>query len=117
MHLITKLNTLLAFSIVYSILLSILAYSGEWVSYETDYFFVFSIGFLIAWWVKEDMLKRKLFGLFDFQAYVCGGWPLILPYYLIKTRGWKGILYTVVFFTLFMAPYLLATIIYYMKWE
>ena len=117
MQLITKFNILLAFSILYSILISILAYTGEWTSYWTDFFYTFSVIFLIAWWVKDDMSKQKFYGPYEFPAFVYFGLPVVLPYYLIKTRGWKGILNAVGFFTLIMAPYLLAVIIYYLKWE
>ena len=117
MHLITKLNTLLAFSILYSTSGSILAYPGEWVSDETDLFYWFFGNFLIAWWVKDDMSRKRFYGPYDFPAFVYFGLPVVLPYYLIKTRGWKGILNTAGFLTLIMAPYVLAAIIYYVKWE
>ena len=117
MQLITKFNTLLAFSILYSILISILSYSGEWVSDETDLFYGFSTSFLIAWWVKDDMSRKRFYGPYEFPAFIFFGLPVVLPYYLIKTRGWKGILNTAGFFTLIMGPYVLAIIIYFAKWE
>lgn len=63
------------------------------------------------------MRKQKFYGPYEFPAFVYFGWLVVLPYYLIRTRGWKGILNTAGFFTLIMAPDLLAEIIYYVKWE
>ena len=119
MQLITKFNTLIAFCAWYSLSSSILAYSGEWTSDRTgtDLFYTFSTNFLIAWWVKDDMSQKRFYGPYEFPAFVFFGRPVVFPYYLIKTRGGKGILNTAGFFTLIMAPYLLAAIIYFVYWE
>jgi len=117
MQLITKFNTLIAFCSLYSLSSSILAYSGDWTSDRTDLFYIFSTNLLIAWWVKDDMGQKRFYGPYEFPAFVFFGLPVVLPYYLIKTRGWRGILNSVGFFALIMAPDLLTVIIDYMKWE
>lgn len=42
------------------------------------------------------------------------GWFLIVPYYLIKTRGFKGIVLILIFFAAQIAAWLLATIVWVM---
>lgn len=115
---ITKLNTLIAFSILYSVLSATKAYYGTWDPEDsrTDLFYSFSMIFLIAWWVKDDMHHQRFYGPYEFPAFVYFGMPLVLPYYLIKTRGWRGLVSTAGFFALFIMPYFLAQIIYFIKW-
>ncbi|MCG8526438.1 MAG: hypothetical protein MI748_08670 [Opitutales bacterium] len=42
---------------------------------------------LAAWWVWDDMKKRKEFFPTDIVAFC---YPLVLPAYVFQTRGWGG---------------------------
>ena len=66
----------------------------------------------VAFWVYLDRRDRHLSLPFDFDAFVFFAWPLVLPYYLYKSRGARrGILLTAFVFTLVLAPKLVASVL------
>jgi len=75
--LITKFNTRVAFCILYSILSSVLAYFGEMTSGRINLYYWFCFYWLMAWWVKEDVSQNKIYGPYEFPAFVFFGWPAV----------------------------------------
>jgi hypothetical protein len=53
----------------------------------------YTLGFLwiIGWWLVRDSGKRGVALVFDTGLFLYIAWPLVLPYYLLKTRGAKGL--------------------------
>jgi hypothetical protein len=53
-----------------------------------------SLGFLwiIGWWLRRDSRKRGIAWVYDMGLFLYYAWPFIMPYYLLKTRGRKGLL-------------------------
>jgi hypothetical protein len=51
-------------------------------------------GFLwiVGWWLLTDSRKRGISWVYDLGLFLAIAWPFIMPYYLIKTRGAKGLL-------------------------
>jgi len=47
---------------------------------------------IIGWWLRADSLKRGFASIYDMGFFLYIAWPLIMPYYLVKTRGAKGLL-------------------------
>src|SRR5262245_19746814 len=65
----------------------------------------------LACWVYLDRRDRRLNLPFDFDAFVFFAWPLVLPYYLYKSRGaWRGILLMAFIFALIFVPGLVAPV-------
>jgi len=58
-----------------------------------------SAGFLwiVGWWLLTDSRKRGVGWVYDIGLFLSIAWPFIMPYYLIKTRGAKGLLVILVF--------------------
>ncbi len=52
------------------------------------------LGFLwiIGWWLRQDSRKRGIAQVYDIGMFLYIAWPFIMPYYLLKTRGAKGLL-------------------------
>ncbi|MGH9966903.1 MAG: hypothetical protein ACREBG_03585 [Pyrinomonadaceae bacterium] len=46
----------------------------------------------VAWWMRQDSQKRKFSWPFDMGMFLYIAWPLVLPYYMLKTRGVKALL-------------------------
>lgn len=46
----------------------------------------------IALWVVMDAERRKRSLPYDFGSWVFFLWPVVVPVYLFKTRGWRGLL-------------------------
>src|SRR6266850_7590918 len=47
---------------------------------------------IIGWWLRTDSRKRGVVWVYDPGFFLCIGWPLVMPYYLVKSRGAKGLL-------------------------
>jgi hypothetical protein len=65
---------------------------------------IFSV--LVGVWTERDNSGARFSKPFEFGFFVYLFWPLILPYYLFKTRGVKGLLFAPGFFVLYSAPYI-----------
>jgi hypothetical protein len=63
---------------------------------------------LVATWVYFDRQGRDLGLPFEFDAFVFFAWPIALPYYLVKSRGSRGLLLFAVFFALLVVPAVIA---------
>lgn len=46
-----------------------------------------AVGLVIAYWLETDTSRTRLMRVYDREFFFFIGWPFILPYYLIKTRG------------------------------
>src|ERR671916_777770 len=53
-----------------------------------------ALGFVwvVGWWLRNDSRERGVGWVLDMGLFLYIAWPLIMPYYLIKTRGAKGLL-------------------------
>jgi hypothetical protein len=61
---------------------------------------VYSAGLLwiVGWWLLRDSRKRGVAWVYDNGFFLSIAWPLIMPYYLLKTRGAaKGLLLILAF--------------------
>ena len=47
---------------------------------------------IIGWWLLSDSRKHRVAWVYDLGFFLCIAWPLVMPYYLVKTRGAKGLL-------------------------
>ena len=45
----------------------------------------------IGWWLLTDSRKRNVALVYDIGFFLYLAWPLVMPYYLIKTRGLRGL--------------------------
>lgn len=63
---------------------------------------------VFAIWVYLDRRGRQLRLPFEFDAFVFFAWPIALPYYLVKSRGARGILLFAALLALFIIPSVVA---------
>jgi len=66
---------------------------------------------LVATWVYFDRQGRDLRLPFEFEAFVFFAWPIALPYYLVKSRGPRGLLLFAVFIVLLVVPPVIAQMV------
>jgi|SRR6266566_4532692 len=52
---------------------------------------------VIGWWLLADSRKRGIASVYDMGFFLYIAWPLVMPYYLVKTRGAKGLLIILAF--------------------
>jgi hypothetical protein len=83
-----------------------------------------SLGFLLlyyvgfAWamsnWVLADSRRTGVPSAIDQGCVTFAAWPIVVPYHLIRTRGWKSSLVILGGFAgLFLLTYLLSLIVYF----
>src|SRR5437868_3096241 len=72
-----------------------------------------TLGFtwVAGWWLRTDCRKRGLTWVFDMGMFLFILWPIILPYYLLKTRRGNGFLVIVGFAGVWIASVVSGTIL------
>jgi hypothetical protein len=70
------------------------AYIGAQLEFPQGITFIFLVGMLwvVGWWLRTDSRRRGVLAVYDLGFFLYLAWPLIMPYYLIRTRGAKGLL-------------------------
>ena len=59
---------------------------------------------VLVWWVYADRRRRGFGGPFEFEAFVFFAWPIVVPYYLVRTRSLRGLLVAAGIYTLAILP-------------
>ena len=57
---------------------------------------------IVGWWLLRDSRKRNIAWVFDMGLFLYVAWPFIMPYYLLKTRGAKGLLLILAFIVVYL---------------
>jgi hypothetical protein len=67
-----------------------------------------SAGYLwiVGWWLLTDSRKRGFAWVYDMGLFLYLAWPLIMPYYLLKTRGARGLLLILAFIMVYVGAVL-----------
>ena len=47
---------------------------------------------VLGWWLLTDSRKRGIKLVYDMGMFLYIAWPIFMPYYLLKTRGVRGML-------------------------
>ena len=67
-----------------------------------------AIAFFMMLWVLEDAHRRQGFPCYDFGFFVALGFPFSVVWYLLWTRGLRGLLVIGIFLGLHLTPWLCA---------
>jgi hypothetical protein len=51
-----------------------------------------ALALIIASWVASDAKKRQKQLCYDYDSFIFFAWPIVVPVYLFKTRGWRAFL-------------------------
>jgi hypothetical protein len=87
------------------------AYVGEDLPAHTMRIWPIFLALFFAWWVYSDRHARGVGMPFEFEAFVVFLWPIVLPYYLYRTRGWWGVLLAAGCWLLYLIPVLASAIV------
>ena len=97
---------------IYVIGLSVLASHGLTARPETTaVLWALEFQVLLAIWVRMDRRHRNVSLPFEFDAFVFFGWPVVVPYYMYRTRGKRGVFVTAAIFTLYVAPVVFSAVV------
>jgi hypothetical protein len=67
---------------------------------------------LLALWVVADARRRKQIPCYDFGFFCYLFLPVLVPGYCFWSRGWRGVLTLVAIATLWLMPYIVATMVW-----
>jgi len=67
---------------------------------------------IVGWWLLRDSHKRGIALVYDIGMFLYIAWPFIMPYYLLKSRGAKGLLVILGFVGVFVGSIALGIALY-----
>lgn len=73
---------------------------------------VFGFLWIIGWWLHRDSKRTGVPIAFDMGLFLYVAWPFVLPYYLIKSRGVKGLLVILGFVAVYVGATFIGMIMY-----
>ena len=80
------------------------------MSRTTELLWGFEFGFILAGWVSVDRRVRGFNVPYEFDAFVFFIWPFVVPYYLYRTRGGRGLLFAACIYIFYLTPHVVAVI-------
>ncbi|WNO09149.1 hypothetical protein [Teredinibacter sp. KSP-S5-2] len=82
------------------------------VSPQTDALWMFIFALLVAVWATKEPKQKEFSAPFEFGAFLYFVWPIVLPYYLVKTRGLEGVVLFFGFVALYYIPFISGLLAY-----
>jgi hypothetical protein len=71
----------------------------------------------VAWWVEGDRKAKGISAPFEYSAFMFFVWPVLAPYYLFKSRRWRGLALGLGLIVFSSIPDIVAIAIYYLVME
>jgi hypothetical protein len=100
-----SLTPLVALVAIFALGLSICAAYRTNNPEATELLWTFEFRLLLTWWVHADRRARSFGVPFEFDAFVFWAWPVVVPYYLYRSRGGRGLLLALSIWELYRVPY------------
>jgi hypothetical protein len=69
-------------------------------------------GLILTWWVYADRGTRTFKLPFEFEYFVLFAWPIVVPYYLYRRLGGRGLLFGFGICVLYLVPYFVSALVY-----
>ena len=76
--------------------------------------FLYQAAFLcgVVWWLQAEVVRSAVTPVYCSGVLVGLGWLFIIPYHLLKTRGFKGLIPLFALIGAFLAAHILALVVY-----
>ena len=111
----TFILVLLISSLVLTIYGAVLGFRAFDISNNLNASWNIVFAITIAYWAHSDAIdKNELWG-FDWPFYAFMFWPIVIPYYLCKTRGIDGLVQFLGVLTIYFGPFLGNLIAYFYR--
>ena len=78
------------------------------------FLYPFSWLWVVGWWLRDDSRKRGIGWVFDMGLFLYIAWPFFMPYYLLKTRGARGLLVLLAFAGAYVGAFLAGVALYFL---
>lgn len=88
------------------------AYLGAQLQFPEGVTLIYGVGILWAsgWWLQTDSRRRGVLSVYDLGFFLYLAWPVVMPYYLVKTRGAKGLLVILGFVVAYAGAAIIGTV-------
>jgi hypothetical protein len=106
---------LLAFTSLFAIAVSLCRAYDIPIPEAMNLLWTFGFSLLLTWWVRSDSRACQFHLPYEFGTFVFFAWPAVVPYYLYRSRGRKGLLFGVGICALYIVPYIDGVIVYTIK--
>ena len=106
-----SLLPLVALTAIFAAGLTALAIHRAYASDATELLWPFGFRLILGAWVYFDRRARSFSVPFEFDAFVFFAWPVVVPYYLYRSRGRRGLLLGAGIFCLYVAPALAEAVV------
>ena len=105
---------LLALTAIYTIGLSILAVRLVLIPppEQSRVLWTIIFGLILTWWVYFDSGRRNFKLPFEFEYFVLFEWPIVIPYYLYRRLGMRGLLLVLGIWGLYFVPFVVAAFVF-----
>jgi hypothetical protein len=77
-----------------------------------EFLYIVAFPWAAIGWFRSETRKSDLQRIYCHGMVINFGWFVIIPYHLIKTRGWKGLLPLLALVASYIAAIMLAWIVY-----
>jgi hypothetical protein len=104
---------LLALTTIYTVGLSVLAAHAVLPTPEqSGVLWSIAFGLNVTWWVYADRGARPFKWPFEFEYFLLFAWPVVVPYYLYRRLGRRGLLVGFGIWGLYFLPLVVAAVVY-----
>ena len=97
---------------IYNFTASLYALTGVEPLPTVEFLYIAAFPWGAIWWFRSETQKSDLQRVYCHGMLINFGWFVILPYYLFKKRGWKGLLPLLVLVGTYVVSIVLAAIVY-----
>jgi hypothetical protein len=89
-------------------------YGARGVDPPGSYRLLYALAFLwlFGWWLQQDSRQHRFKWVYDLGLFLYIAWPVIIPYYLFKTRGVKAFLTILTFLAVYVGTYIMGMMVY-----
>ena len=91
---------------------SVYVVAGITPSAPAQWILSYTLPICFVTWVQADARFRRCTPCCDFGTFVLATWLIAIPWYLIWTRGWRGLLITAIFLGLLILPTIVAVFVW-----
>ena len=104
---------LMVLTVIYTIGLSILAaHAATGPPDRSSGLWTVTFSLILTWWVYADRDTRQFKLPYQFEYFVLIAWPILVPYYLYRRLGRRGLLVALGILCLYLLPSFIAAFIY-----
>ena len=88
-------------------------YLGAQLPFPEGITLIYGVGMAWAfgWWLRTDSRRQGVLSVYDLGFFLYMAWPIVMPYYLVKTRGAKGLLAILGFVVAYVGALLLGMLL------